>query len=283
MRLIVSSVVGVLCGLVSVLAQQSPAAAGQQPAFDAVSVKRFPPDAEFVFPRIQPLPNGFVAVNTELRGLIRFAYRLEDYELADQGPSLLRQRFDVSARFTGDQRAVGGLDTAVRRMTQRLLAERFRLATRQEERILDVYVLMKDGPGGGTGPGLRPSGRDCSKPEPSRLPGDVPLPCVVSLDMSTNEYTADGHPMRYLAETLSGLVDRPLVDRTGLDGAYEMRVKIDLLPPPPALGTGNMPGPRADIAQLRKALQMQMGLTIERQRVPVRVMVVERAEPPTEN
>ena len=79
-------------------------------------------------------------------------------------------------------------------------------------------------------------------------------------------------------------VGRPVVDRTGLSGAFD----IDLTWTPdqqPINTMPNMPMPPIDPngPSLFTALQEQLGLKLEAQRGPVDVLVVESVERPQQN
>ena len=59
----------------------------------------------------------------------------------------------------------------------------------------------------------------------------------------------------------------PFADRTGLDGVYDFRLSWDEDGGPP----------------LAAALQQQLGLRLERQKVPVSYLVIDSAKKPTAN
>jgi uncharacterized protein (TIGR03435 family) len=86
--------------------------------------------------------------------------------------------------------------------------------------------------------------------------------------------------MPRFAETLESDVDRPVIDMTGLDGAYDIRLEFASAPPV-AFAPGS-PDPQA--SELFTALTEQLGLRLEPRRGPVVVLVVESAlRQPTEN
>jgi uncharacterized protein (TIGR03435 family) len=87
--------------------------------------------------------------------------------------------------------------------------------------------------------------------------------------------------MASLASVLSGYVERPIVDRTGLAGDYDVELEFstDFRPGGP-LDPGAPRGP-ADGPSLFTALQEQAGLRLTTGRGPVDVIVVEHVERPT--
>jgi uncharacterized protein (TIGR03435 family) len=96
--------------------------------------------------------------------------------------------------------------------------------------------------------------------------------------------------MAQFAESLAQLtntgssLNRLIVDRTGLEGPYEVTLKFtpENIPPAGPTPAGFQPvdpnGP-----SIFTALQEQLGLKLDAQRAPVNVLVVDRAARPTEN
>jgi uncharacterized protein (TIGR03435 family) len=79
---------------------------------------------------------------------------------------------------------------------------------------------------------------------------------------------------------LSPIVDRLVLDRTGLAGNFDLDLTWtpDQLPPP------GIPQPaNPDGASIFTALQEQLGFKLEPQRSPVDVLVIDNVEKPTEN
>jgi uncharacterized protein (TIGR03435 family) len=84
---------------------------------------------------------------------------------------------------------------------------------------------------------------------------------------------------------LARLVSRPVVDHTGLNGAYDFTLEWmpnqttpNQLDPP---GTSGQAGP--DRPSIFTAVQEQLGLKLEPQKGPVDVLVIDRAERPTQD
>ena len=89
--------------------------------------------------------------------------------------------------------------------------------------------------------------------------------------------------MSALARLLAGRADRAGLDRTGLEGFYDLELEwsSDLglrSMPPDSAGVGEL---RVDGLSLFTALQEQLGLKLEPGRGPVDVIVIDRAEAPT--
>jgi uncharacterized protein (TIGR03435 family) len=156
-------------------------------------------------------------------------------------------------------------------MLQAMLVDRFKLVLGREMREMSVYNLIVVTPGR-----LKPSA-DQNPPERVLIPGAVPqfkpLPGVVGPSVSMS-----GTLMPKIIELLQSLADRPVIDRTELTGRFDFLINW------PAL-TG-MQGPELPTAmrdQLSSRLEEQAGLKLEPVRALVEVLVIERAERPTEN
>lgn len=76
------------------------------------------------------------------------------------------------------------------------------------------------------------------------------------------------------------LMDRPIVDETGLTGVYNIEIEFTR-EEPDQLGTTDLPDTAAP--NLLEALQQQLGLKLERTKAPVDVIVIDHAEQPGEN
>ena len=81
------------------------------------------------------------------------------------------------------------------------------------------------------------------------------------------------------ATLLQGQVGRPVVDRTGLAGLYD--VEYTFAPQPPGPSTELAAG--ANVPPVLVALEEQLGLKLESERTQVPVLVVESVGRPTEN
>jgi uncharacterized protein (TIGR03435 family) len=106
--------------------------------------------------------------------------------------------------------------------------------------------------------------------------------------MGFGQLLAGGMPMaRFATQLLAQLTGRPVVDRTGLTGAYDIELKwtptpSQLPPGPPPPGV-ELPPIDPNGPSLETALQEQLGLKLDAERGPVDVLVIEKIVQPTEN
>ena len=82
-------------------------------------------------------------------------------------------------------------------------------------------------------------------------------------------------PLSILAASLGSGTGRVVVDKTGLKGNYDMRLRFVDRPSPNA--------PPDSPPEIFTALQEQLGLKLEPDRAPLKILVIDRIERPTEN
>jgi uncharacterized protein (TIGR03435 family) len=179
-------------------------------------------------------------------------------------------------------------------MMQRMLADRFQLAVHTETRELPVYALTVARSNGRLGPNLRTAATDCEAligqmlkgaqgggppPAAPQRPGGGPA-CGMRFD--GRRVTAGGTSMAALARSLAGPVGRLVEDRTGLAGGFDFDFEFTVDPAAAPPGAP-LPPPDANAPSIFTALEEQLGLKLEPTRAPVDVLVIDRAERPTEN
>jgi uncharacterized protein (TIGR03435 family) len=156
-----------------------------------------------------------------------------------------------------------------RAMLIKLLADRFKLTLRSDKQEMSAFVLtvVKDGP----------------KLTPTTIEGVVPTsgmhPAPEGWVLSTHCAST-----KVLAGFLQlAILDRPVVDKTGLTGRYD----IDLLFTPDSSQFNGHPPPARETANpapgLFDALQQQLGLKLSSEKTEVEVYTIEKAEKPSEN
>jgi uncharacterized protein (TIGR03435 family) len=266
----------VTAGLVIGLAITGVSAQNASPQFEAVSVK--PNRSNDPTQTFSVTPGSYVVTNMTARMLIRQAYRVQDYQIADAPGWTESDRFDVKARASLDATAAMLPD-----MVRAMLEDRFGLVARREMRETPVYELVLDKPDT-LGPRLRRTSpeasaacavRRTSSTAPSRSDG---LPCGIGTKGTT--ITAGDSTLGPLTGLLSPLVGRVTVDRTGLAGTFD----FDLIWTADELAAGPASQAAAPAAPtLLTALREQLGLRLNPQRAQAQVLVIDRIRQPSED
>jgi uncharacterized protein (TIGR03435 family) len=223
-------------------------------AFEAASVKPAPPDRSSVMYYRTP-PGGRVSVsNATLKLLIQNVYRVRDFQVSG-GPSwVATEGWDIEA--TPGSNAATPITAEQRdEMFKTLLADRFHLVLHRETRELPVFDLVV-AKGGSK---LRPS-------------GDEPGYGMTNTGSITFKKTT----VSIFATVLSGVLGRKVIDKTGLEGNFD----VDLHWTPDELADAH---PDDAGPSVFTAIQEQLGLRLESSKGPVEVLVIDRAEKATEN
>ena len=241
-------------------------AAGGQAGFEVATVKATEPgvrDGRFI--KMEGT-NRFVARNYTVKLLIAAAYELNS-KMISGGPGWVdAQHFDVAAVTPGELRPTHGQQME---MLQGLLVERFGLKFHREAKEFAIYALE---PGKG---GVKLQATTHAQ-EPVVVGPAVVYPDKVVLP-GRNATVGD------LASLLQrAILDRPVVDRTGLTGGYDF--ELTWAPDESQFG-GDGPAVRADTAAppLFVAIQQQLGLKLEAQRGMAQALIVDRVQIPIAN
>jgi len=215
-------------------------------------------------------PGRFVVSNTPLRFIILHAYQLLDHQLIGAPDWTSSASFDINATYPQGRVPT---DPEVRLMVQKLLADRFGLTAHREQRDLPMYALVPARKDGRLGPQLRRSDVDCQQNDAGKRPD-----CRM---VATRRFLKGGsRTMGQLAAALQSMVGRPVVDRTGLAGAFD----IDLQWEPTELDSAATGNPSSNGGpSIFTAVQEQLGLKLDSQRDRFDVLVVDHIERPGPN
>jgi bla regulator protein BlaR1 len=229
-----------------------------------------------VWPSAQSTPGGLQAFGGgRLAGtavsadeLIRTAFGgskvLRAHEVVGLPEWAFRERFDLRARAASEFiNEPAGETRQFSTMLQHLLADQFRLSLHRERRLLPVYGLVRAG--ASLGPGLSESHRNCWRPREGPVPAIPVHPSRWCHSQFLRKGITEAASMEWLANVVGvrQRLDRPVLDRTGLAGAY------DIAWTPPAPGV-----------PLRESLEAQLGLTLDERVEPVDLLVVDHIERP---
>jgi uncharacterized protein (TIGR03435 family) len=246
-----------------------------RPAFDAfevASIRLAGTDQEGTFIRMQG-PHRFYAKNYTLKSLVGAAYNLTPRGISGGPAWIVSEHFDIVAKTPGDVQPDIGEQMS---MLRKLLAERFQLKFHREQKEFSIFALTVAKNGSKLEASTAPAGRLAYLINVV-YPDHILLP-------------ARNASMAEFASTLQrGVLDRPVVDRTGLSGRYDF--DLEWTPDETQFGgrlsmtenpaTGNAAdSPKQDIFA---ALREQLGLRLEAIKGPIDTLVIDKVERPSDN
>ncbi|HEY4086056.1 MAG TPA: M56 and DUF3738 domain-containing protein [Bryobacteraceae bacterium] len=240
---------------------QSQTTSTSQPVFEVASVKRSNPASgqaqgdglsRVIRVGIDTEPGKLTAYNETLKNLIKAAYGVREYQVS--GPEWLSsERYDIVAKAA---KPIG--DSQLMQMLQPLLAERFRVTLHRDKKEFTVYALTVD--------------KNGPKITKAKEEGDP------NINMGGRRLTAQRTSLSQFATVLSLHTDRPVVDRTGLAGNFD--ITLNWAPDAPG-GAENSGDPTAAILT---AVREQLGLKLQAAKELLEVLVIDHAEKvPIEN
>lgn len=248
------------------------AALAQPPApnltFEVASIKPSKPGA--TVRGIRPAPGGqrYAAQSWPLRGFIYVAYRMKEEQVVG-GPAWMdTDFFDMNA-----EAAKPSTVDELHVMLQNLLADRFKLKFHHETKEMPVYSLALD-----------KSGAKNLKPNQAKSGGD-PWIDQATVKPFHDKWTGKFAPMEFLAWRLSLILERPVVDDTGLKSGYDFELAFTRELPLGTNPNGLINGEPIDTSgpTVFDALREQLGLRLEAKRGPADILVIDHAEKPTED
>ena len=236
-------------------------AAPAKPAFEVSTIKRNISLAEGGSIGMQP-GGRFRAVNADLRFMISAMYRtsggarLFPSQIIGLPDWTWKEHWDITAKV-GKELAGRPVQEQFRNMApmvQSLLEDRFKLRLHHETRDMPIYALVVSKPGV-----IPVSAIDC-KATPSKC----------RLESTAGHFSAVSMNINNLLSFLSNTVERVVIDRTGLQGFYD--IDIDWAPEP-----------GSDKPSIFTAVQEKLGLKLESERGAVDVVVIDQLERPMED
>jgi uncharacterized protein (TIGR03435 family) len=175
---------------------------------------------------------------------------------------LWSEHYDIIAKTGEDIAKMPQADQfrAIPKLLQSLLEDRFKLRAHRETRRLPIYVLTFARKDHALGPKLTRSTLDCTK-ETTKC----------GFNGARGHMMGGSLQMLTIANVLQSLSERVVVDKTGLDGRFD----VDLEYSPDQTAT--------DKPSIFAAVQEQLGLKLESDTGPVDVVVIDHIERPTED
>ena len=234
--------------LVVGLAQIVFAQAGSSPARAQFEVASIKPSAQGVRGATfyNPTRERFQIDDVTVKGLIAYACNVREFQIEGASGWVASDRYNVIAKPDGEL-----TDERIRAMVQSLLAERMGLKIHRESREMSVLSLtVAKG-----GPKLQESAIAAG---PTMRGGEGRL-------------TGQNLTMDMLASLLANRVERPVLNRTGMPGQFD--IKLEWVPEEsPETGPS-----------IFTAVQEQLGLRLETERAAAEILVVEHVDRPSPN
>jgi bla regulator protein blaR1 len=269
----------------ALLAQSRIVVPADAPRFDTVSIRSVPPSTRgqgLINGELRPLMRagfargtgdaGFRVSAFSLHSLIGAAYDVSRVQIEGGPPWVTSELFAIEASAAAN----AAPDESIARLRS-LLADRFKLTMRRETRTMPVYELAT-APGGLRILPMRPG--DC-----------IPLAQIrwQTVDFNAPLFACGGGGrmgplhgspgvMRFVLgdmqmpqfiRHLSGYVERPIIDKTGLVEPFNL--VLDFAP---------VSEPTAASPSLFEALEAQLGLRLVEGQAPIEMLVIESAERP---
>jgi uncharacterized protein (TIGR03435 family) len=198
-------------------------------------------------------------------------------------------------------------------MIRGLLADRFKLKVHSETRETQVYALVLARSDGKLGSKLSKTTDDCEKiladrraaaaaaaraggagAVPFTMPGPNEKPvCTISMRplQVTNgvpvlSFRAGGQPIQLLVSQVSSMLNKRVIDRTGLTGLYDFEMEFSMRTQMPLTtqgAGGTTPVAPIDDGPTVFDAVRELGLKLESEKGPVEHLVIDSVEKPTED
>lgn len=225
------------------------------PRFEVASIKPSNPD-QLRGPSGITTGHGRIAGNNvTLKRCIMGAYGLGPHQISGGPPWLDSDRFEIAAKSEEPNDG----DEVLMTMLRTLMAERFKLSVHRETRTVRALLLevAKSGP--------KLENAEQGEAATRSFHGAIDASMIT---------------MTRFAEVLSRATELPVVDRTGLKGAFNLKLRWRPESPwPTVTGVDDA----MERPPLSTALEQQLGLHLESRKVPMEILVIDHAEKPTDN
>jgi len=253
--------------------------------------------------------DGFVAENTSVKSLIQTAFGVGNDRVSGGPDWIDSEKYDIQAKIDDpvvidwlQKLATEERNLVRQRMLQALLADRFKLTVQHDSKELPVYLLIvgKNGPKFRESKSSDPPQTETKGPDASRTPDGPPIFIVgpdgkprvnpASIPKGTTQMSFGSDGMLHLTGpnttipklvgTLTAQLHRPVLDKTGLVGNYDIELKWvpDQMPIRGSSTDSDVSGPT-----LQKAVEDQLGLKLESGKAPIEIIAISHVERPSKN
>jgi len=233
------------------------------PGIEVATVKPSPADARGRLYTIRG--TQVMAINVTLLNVITFAYDLHERQVSGGPAWMSTERFEIAIKpDTPGQPNIAQM----KKIFQKALVDRFQFKFHTEKRELSVYAITQ--------------------------PPNTTHKLTVSTSQSNlanmifpraGLLPAQNATMTDFAQSLQGAVmDRPVINQTNIQGRYNFT--LDWTPDEfqfASFGPRQGPIPDTGKPNIFQAFQDQLGLKLESTKAPADVMVIDKAEKPSDN
>lgn len=246
-------------------AAQAPGGSALPPfaGYDVVSVK--PNLSGSGSSRISARNATFQATNVSLKMMLKTAYGVQDTSISGLPKWSEGARYDINAKIAdpaveGNDKLTNEQSNEIYRIRVRsILTDRFHLTAHKETKVLPVYDLI-----------VLPGLLRFQKSEPSEEGHS-------GINVHNRNMTGIAVPLKAFADFLSDQVGRTVIDKTGLNGTYDLSLRWspdELAEASKETGVSDRP------PEIYTALQEQLGLKLTSDKGPSEMLVVDSVDPP---
>lgn len=247
-----------IAAIVTTAASQTPS--DTKPSFEVATIKA---DTRLGPSSLNKVGDRFVATALPLRPLIMEAYRVRDFQILG-GPRWINDdQWDIEAKaesstnLTWTESQDPNRAGPLARMLQSLIENRFQLKFHREPREVPAYIVTIV--------------RSGSKLKLSADQSTV----IVDTKLGRGLVEVNTQPFGNFLYFLGRQLDRPLIDKTGVVGLYDVKLQWT---PEPTQGT-----PASDFPTLFTAVQEQLGLKLESGKGAIDMLVIDSVQRPSQN
>lgn len=232
--------------------------AQQAPSFEIAAIK---PSTADQHQRLTIDPGGRLTADSfTLKALIAIAYHVTPFQMQGGKAGWIEsERWSIQAKAEGitdiPRWSPPNIPEIMASRLRGLLEERFLLRIHREQQLQPSYLLTEAKAGSKLIRAEKGPGQSGIKAGPGVLIGVAAT-------------------MEQIVGYLNRLLDRPLIDKTGLTGNFNF--KLQFAPESTAAELSNDPS-------LFTALQEQLGLKLESAKLPAEILVIDQAQRPTAN
>jgi uncharacterized protein (TIGR03435 family) len=214
-------------------------------------------------------PDGtFVMTNSAIRSMLLAGSPIPVREVKGAPDWVNTDRYDITAKApAGSSREHNG------ERLRNLLIDRLKLVGHLEEQDQTTFALVVGTPDGSLGPQMRVRTTECQA-TPTAPPRPT-LPEECGSRMGPGIIEASGIQMSTFVRSISGLVGAQVIDKTGLEGRYDLTLRFAPMQPSASDASAR------DAPPFVQALREQLGLILYPETTKMPLFVIDHLERPT--